>query len=63
MARDVSDSTPIAGRRDLVAALEAGCKPAARHRRFVHRECFCRLIARSQEEPNAKGRVGWREPA
>ena len=32
MARDVSDSTPITGRRDLVAALDAGCKPAARHR-------------------------------
>ncbi len=32
MARDVSDTTPIDGRRDLVAALEAGCKPAARHR-------------------------------
>ena len=32
MARDVSDTTPVAGRRDLVAALEAGCKPAARHR-------------------------------
>ena len=32
MARDVSDTTPIAGRRDLVAALDAGCKPAARHR-------------------------------
>ena len=32
MARDVSDSTPIAGRGDLVAWLENGCKPAARHR-------------------------------
>ena len=32
MARDVSDSTPIAGRGDLVAWLESGCKPAARHR-------------------------------
>ena len=32
MARDVSDTTPIAGRHDLVAALEQGCKPAARHR-------------------------------
>ncbi len=32
MARDVSDTTPIGGRRDLVAALEAGSKPAARHR-------------------------------
>ena len=32
MARDVSDTTPITGRGDLVAALESGCKPAARHR-------------------------------
>ena len=32
MARDVSDSTPIAGRGDLVAWLESGCKPASRHR-------------------------------
>ena len=32
MARDVSDSTPISGRGDLVAWLESGCKPAARHR-------------------------------
>ena len=32
MARDVSDTTPIAGRGDLVAWLEGGCKPAARHR-------------------------------
>ena len=32
MARDVSDSTPITGRHDLVAALEAGCKPVDRHR-------------------------------
>ena len=32
MARDVSDTTPITGRGDLVAWLESGCKPAARHR-------------------------------
>ena len=32
MARDVSDTAPIGGRHDLVAALEAGNKPAARHR-------------------------------
>lgn len=32
MARDVSDTTPIEGRDDLVGALAAGCKPAARHR-------------------------------
>ena len=32
MARDVSDTTPISGRGDLVAWLEAGCKPASRHR-------------------------------
>ena len=32
MARDVSDSTPISRRGDLVAWLESGCKPAARHR-------------------------------
>lgn len=32
MARDVSDTTPIAGRADLVGWLAAGCKPAERHR-------------------------------
>ena len=32
MARDVSDSTPVSGRRDLIEWLSAGCKPAARHR-------------------------------
>ena len=32
MARDVSDETSISGRGDLVGWLEAGCKPAARHR-------------------------------
>ena len=32
MARDVSDSTPVSGRDDLVQWLEAGCKPAAAHR-------------------------------
>lgn len=32
MARDASDTTPIGGRRDLVAALEAGSKPPERHR-------------------------------
>ncbi len=31
MARDVSDSTPITGRDDLVGWLAAGCKPASRH--------------------------------
>ena len=32
MARDVSDTTPISGRDDLVGWLAAGCKPAGRHR-------------------------------
>ena len=32
MARDVSDSTPVSGRDDLVGWLEAGCKPAETHR-------------------------------
>lgn len=32
MARDVSDTTPVTGRDDLVEWLEAGCKPAAKHR-------------------------------
>ena len=32
MARDVSDSTPVSGRHDLVEWLAAGCKPASRHR-------------------------------
>jgi glutamate--cysteine ligase len=32
MARDVSDTTPIAGRGELVEWLEAGCKPASLHK-------------------------------
>ncbi len=32
MARDVSDTTPLSGRDDLVAWIEAGCKPDAQHR-------------------------------
>ena len=32
MARDVSDTTPISGRDDLVGWLAAGCKPASQHR-------------------------------
>ena len=32
MARDVSDTTPLSGRDDLVGWIEAGCKPAAEHR-------------------------------
>ena len=32
MARDVSDTTPITGRDDLVGWLASGCKPAAQHR-------------------------------
>ena len=32
MARDVSDTTPITGRDDLVGWLANGCKPAASHR-------------------------------
>lgn len=32
MARDVSDTTSISGRGDLVGWLEAGCKPPERHR-------------------------------
>ena len=32
MARDVSDTTPVTGRDDLVGWLATGCKPASRHR-------------------------------
>jgi glutamate--cysteine ligase len=32
MARDVSDTTPVSGRDDLVEWLASGCKPAGRHR-------------------------------
>ncbi len=32
MARDVSDTTPLSGRDDLVGWIEAGCKPADQHR-------------------------------
>ncbi len=32
MARDVSDTTLVSGRDDLVAWLESGCKPASGHR-------------------------------
>lgn len=32
MARDVSDTTPVSGRDDLVEWLASGCKPADRHR-------------------------------
>ena len=32
MARDVSDTTPISGRADLIGWLAAGCKPANQHR-------------------------------
>ena len=32
MARDVSDTTPVSGRDDLVGWLAAGCKPASVHR-------------------------------
>ncbi len=32
MARDVSDTTPVSGRDDLVGWLAAGCKPPSRHR-------------------------------
>ena len=32
MARDVSDTTPLAGRDDLVGWIEAGCKPPGEHR-------------------------------
>ena len=32
MARDVSDTTPLSGRDELVGWIEAGCKPADQHR-------------------------------
>ena len=32
MARDVSDTTPVSGRHDLIEWLAAGCKPEPQHR-------------------------------
>ncbi|MEM0899555.1 MAG: glutamate--cysteine ligase [Pseudomonadota bacterium] len=40
MARDTSDDTPISGIDDLVADLEAGCKPAAKWRIGTEHEKF-----------------------
>ncbi|HUZ66242.1 MAG TPA: glutamate--cysteine ligase [Beijerinckiaceae bacterium] len=40
MARDVTDSTPIASRAELVAWFEAGCKPAGEFRLGTEHEKF-----------------------
>ncbi len=40
MARDVSDSSPLETRRAMVEWLEAGCKPAERHRVGTEHEKF-----------------------
>ncbi|MHB2166997.1 glutamate--cysteine ligase [Alsobacter sp. R-9] len=40
MARDLSDLTPVEGRDELVAWLEAGCKPASRYRIGTEHEKF-----------------------
>ncbi|HEY8580288.1 MAG TPA: glutamate--cysteine ligase, partial [Beijerinckiaceae bacterium] len=40
MARDVSDSTPVTSRDELVAWLEAGSKPASAHRLGTEHEKF-----------------------
>ncbi|MDP4593633.1 MAG: glutamate-cysteine ligase family protein, partial [Beijerinckiaceae bacterium] len=40
MARDVSDSTPIASRDELVGWLEQGCKPASAFRLGTEHEKF-----------------------
>ena len=47
MARDQIDMTPIETRDELVAWLEAGCKPKAQFRAGTEHEKFAFTVARS----------------